>query len=124
MLHPASLYPQVGLDLARRHLTAFTTREELLSFKRMCSGFASASAGIQQALSKILNDPRGVQFLQDVISFQEYYPQDYDENLCRLPLAMSQRGMKLYRNEVYSIYEVSFLGHYLSVNGLALLHVG
>lgn len=117
----ASAYHQVRLDPVSRDLTAFITHEGLFRFKRVCFGLASAPAAFQQIMSKILKDCPGVQFyLDDVIVYGSSL-QEHDANLRRVLSRISQAGMKLNCKGVFQVQELSFLGHHLSMKGLAPL---
>ncbi|XP_042145272.1 uncharacterized protein LOC120848911 [Ixodes scapularis] len=117
----ASAYHQVRLDPVSRDLTSFITHEGLFRFKRVCFGLASAPAAFQQLMSKILRDCPGVQFYLDDIIVYGSTLKEHDENLRRVLSRISQAGMKLNRKGVFQVQELSFLGHHLSVKGLAPL---
>ena len=95
--------------------------EGLFRFKRVCFGLASAPAAFQHIMSKILKDCPGVQFyLDDVIVYGSSL-QEHDANLRQVLSRISQAGMKLNRKGIFQVQELSFLGHHLSMKGLAPL---
>lgn len=117
----ASAYYQVRLDPKSRDLTAFITHEGLFRFTRVCFGLASAPAAFQKIMSNILKDCKGVQFYLDDVIVYGSSQQEHDENLHTVLQKISQAGMKLNKKAVFSVQELTFLGHRLSAGGLAPL---
>lgn len=117
----ASAYHQVRLDPTSRDLTSFITHEGLFRFKRVCFGLASAPAAFQKIMSKILEGCRGVQFYLDDIIVYGSSLEEHNANLRKVLSCIAQAGMKLNRKAVFQVQELSFLGHRLSMEGLAPL---
>nr|XP_054917172.1 uncharacterized protein K02A2.6-like [Dermacentor andersoni]XP_054921513.1 uncharacterized protein K02A2.6-like isoform X1 [Dermacentor andersoni] len=115
----ASAYHQLLLEEGSRDLTTFITHEGLFRFKRVCFGLASAPAVFQKMMSQILQNCKNVVcYLDDILVWGQTKP-EHDANLREVLLCISNSGMKLNEKCVFSVRELTFLGHKISAEGIS-----
>lgn len=114
-----SAYYQVLLSEKSRELTTFITHDGLFRFKRVCFGLASAPSAFQQIMSSVLKDcPGTLCYLDDVLVWGNTQ-HDHDSNLQTVLSRISNAGMQLNHKCVFSVPELTFLGHKISANSIS-----
>nr|XP_050035701.1 uncharacterized protein K02A2.6-like [Dermacentor andersoni] len=117
----ASAYYQVVLHPESRDLTALITHEGLFRLKRVCFWFASAPAALQQIMTKIRKGCKGVLcFLDDIIIFVKT-ESEHTKKLKQVLERIAEAGLKLKEKCIFKASEVSFSGHRVRAEGIALL---